>query len=132
MIGKNCLEYFSRKQTCTAQSTSEAEYIAMSEVCKSITRFIRIMRELEIPHKKVTVHCDNQPALFWSDGGYTKLPKHVDTRYYFVTDMVEDGRIKPMYIPSASNVADILTKPLPLDAHQQHCTSLGLQMWEEC
>ncbi|SOV03299.1 uncharacterized protein UDID_18619 [Ustilago sp. UG-2017a] len=45
------------------------------------------------------------PAKHW------KL-KHIDTRYYFVRDHVQDGDILIEFVGTANNVADILTKPL--------------------
>ncbi|SYW81688.1 uncharacterized protein UHO2_00192 [Ustilago hordei] len=45
------------------------------------------------------------PAKHW------KL-KHIDTRYYFIRDHVQDGDISIKFIGMANNMADILTKPL--------------------
>ena len=39
-----------------------------------------------------------------------KSPKHIDIRYHFVRERVQDGSLKLVYIPSSENVADILTK----------------------
>ena len=39
--------------------------------------------------------------------------KHLDLRHYWLRDAVSMQRISPVYVPTAEQVADILTKPLP-------------------
>jgi hypothetical protein len=39
-------------------------------------------------------------------------PKHVDTRYHFVRDLIESNLIKLFFVTSDKNVADIFTKNL--------------------
>ena len=39
-----------------------------------------------------------------------KSSKHIEIRYHFVRERVQDGSLKLVYIPSSENVADILTK----------------------
>ena len=36
--------------------------------------------------------------------------KHIDVKYHFTKDMVEEGKLLVKYIPSEKNYADILTK----------------------
>jgi hypothetical protein len=38
--------------------------------------------------------------------------KHIDTKYHFVCDCVDGGRIKLEYVETARQLGDILTKPL--------------------
>jgi len=41
-----------------------------------------------------------------------KRSKHIDIRYHYVRDTIEDDKIKPYHIDRARNPADILTKNL--------------------
>ena len=38
--------------------------------------------------------------------------KHIEIKYYFICDKVHEGEVKPQYISTDEQVADILTKPL--------------------
>ena len=53
--------------------------------------------------------------------------KHIDIWYHFVQDLIEKGIIKLEYCPMANMVADILTKGLPQDTHEQHTKMMGLK-----
>lgn len=46
--------------------------------------------------------------------------KHIDVRYHFVRDIVEDGNIEILEIGIADNPIDILTKLLPRTKFE-HC-----------
>ena len=38
--------------------------------------------------------------------------KHIEIKYHFIWDMVQKGDVKIKYVPTAEQVADVLTKPL--------------------
>ena len=38
--------------------------------------------------------------------------KHIETRYYYIRDMVQRGALKLQYISTDEQVANVLTKPL--------------------
>ncbi|SYW76540.1 uncharacterized protein UHO2_04781 [Ustilago hordei] len=103
----------SHVQKCVALSAVEAELVAASEAAREALFFSYLLRDLGVFGVTPTLHTDSQgciqvskdPAKHW------KL-KHIDTRYYFVRDHVQDGDISIEFIGMANNVADILTKPL--------------------
>ena len=61
------------------------------------------------------VHQDNQSAMLLKRNGKTlssKKTRHIDIRYYFVTDHVARGKMSLAYCPTDAMVADYFTKPL--------------------
>jgi hypothetical protein len=38
--------------------------------------------------------------------------KHIEIKYYFIRDKVQEGEVKLEYIPTDEQTANILTKPL--------------------
>jgi hypothetical protein len=38
--------------------------------------------------------------------------KHIEIKYYFIQDKVQEGEVKLQYIPTYEQIADILTKLL--------------------
>ena len=54
--------------------------------------------------------------------------KHIHRRELKIRELVADGTIKPKYVKSEDNTADIFTKPLGRVAFQKHrATLLGLR-----
>ena len=93
-------------------STTEAEYMALSEVVKelkSIVQFLQTMHiEVELP---ITVYVDNVGAIWLSNNRTTSdRTKHIDIRTSFVKEYQEDGKIIIQFVKSEDNEADILTK----------------------
>ena len=64
--------------------------------------------EVKLP---ITVRVDNVGAIFMSENVTTSnSTKHVDTRYRFVNELVEDGFIEIIFVKTKDNMADIFTK----------------------
>ena len=111
-IGNCLISWKSRSQKTVTLSSTEAEYVAVSEVCmeimfvKQILEFFKI--KVEFP---ITVHCDNVGAIFL---GYnqknSQRTKHVDIRHHYVRQYVEDGTVKIIFVRSEENAADVYTK----------------------
>uniref|UniRef100_A0A5S6R247 Reverse transcriptase Ty1/copia-type domain-containing protein n=1 Tax=Trichuris muris TaxID=70415 RepID=A0A5S6R247_TRIMR len=106
----------SAKQTVTALSTMEAEYIALSECTREVTWSKRFLESIEQGRRMVAdttkVYCDSQAAIANANNSADKTrTKHISIRYHFVREKVEDGTIEPLYVRSGRNLEDILTKP---------------------
>jgi hypothetical protein len=54
--------------------------------------------------------------------------KHLDLRFFWLRDAVDSGFIAPHHVPGTQQLADALTKPLPLPAIRSTCESMGLQL----
>ena len=119
----------SHVQKCVALSAVEAELVAASEAAREALFFSYLLRDLGVTGVKPILHTDSQgciqvskdPAKHW------KL-KHIDTRYYFVRDHVQDGDISIEFVGTANNVADILTKPLKGLNTTKMSKKIGLDM----
>ena len=69
----------------------------------------------------IIVHCDNIGAIFLSyNAKISQLTKHIDTKYRYVGEYVEQGTVKIVFVGSEDNVADILTKNTSLDTFKKH------------
>lgn len=56
-----------------------------------------------------------------------KRTKHIDIRYHFVREAVEEGSILLRYLPTEDMIADIMTKSLSGPKHTKYLTLLGLK-----
>ena len=50
-------------------------------------------------------------------------PKHIDVKYHFIRDMLEDKHMKLVKVHTDENVAELLTKALPPERFT-HCQAL--------
>ena len=97
--------------------------MAISEISSEIL-FLRGM--LEYLGLKVTypihVNVDNIGAIYLTKTATgSNRTKHVDTRYHFVREYIENGTIKVIYVQSKENDADIMTKNLSKTLYDKHC-----------
>ena len=61
----------------------------------------------------MTVNVDNIRAIFLANNkNASDRTKHVDVRYHFVREMIDNGFLKVTFVKSDANVADIFTKNL--------------------
>ena len=93
-------------------STTEADYMALSELVKELKFIVQLLRtmhiEVELP---ITVHVDNVGAIWLSNNRTTSdRTKHIDIRTSFVIEYQEDGKIIIKFVKSEENEADIITK----------------------
>lgn len=111
------ITWCSQKQKTTALSTTEAEFVSACEAAKEILWLQQLLSDLGENIKCVQLYVDNQSAIkLISNPVYHKKTKHIDVKYNFVREKVELGIIKLNYIPSNSQLADMLTKALPVQS----------------
>ena len=105
----------SRRQTCVALSTTEAEYMAACEAAKEAVWMRRFLNEIkEEPTGPISVYCDNQSAIkLVHNPEFHQRTKHVDVKFHFIRDQQEKGDIDVSYVETENQLADIFTKPLP-------------------
>ena len=93
-------------------STTEAEYVSMLEGMKDLLfiemclNYIKI--KVDLP---MVVLINNIGAIEMLDSktGQCKT-KHIDTRFHWIKQYVDENKVKVSYVKSENNVADILTK----------------------
>ena len=112
----------SKSQRGVTLSSSEAEYVAMSEAVKEIRFIYFILRdigiEVELP---IVVKTDNVGALFMTQNSSAGVrSRHVDTRYHFIRENVEDGIVKVEFVRSSENDSDIFTKNVSQEIYEKH------------
>jgi hypothetical protein len=119
----------SRKQRTVALSSTEAEYMALSDASKEAVFLIGYLKELGFQSlANVVVFNDNQGAGKLTENSvYHARSKHIDVRYHFIRDAVKKHPIKILYLPTEKMIADVLTKALPKENHNRCILGLGLQ-----
>ncbi|KJZ70368.1 hypothetical protein HIM_10259 [Hirsutella minnesotensis 3608] len=118
------------KQATVATSSTEAEFLAISEAAKEAIFTSRLLRslDLQIP-QPLKLECDNQQTIRFLEGGSkisTRL-RHVDVHQHWLRQEVEAGRIGLRWVPTAQMRADGLTKALPLQKLRIFLRIIGIE-----
>lgn len=125
--GSNVI-WSSRKQSVIAQSTVEAEYIAMAVTAKQLAWLRQLLGEMNIDYQKpFHLMKDNQGSIALSDNPIlSRRSKHNDVRFHYIRQEVENGHIQVLYCPTKEQNADLLTKYLYRVQHDLLCEKVGL------
>ena len=127
-IGNCPVSWESRKQSCVALSSTEAEYVALSEASKEAVFLRNLLMEIGYSNgDAVVLHVDNQGAeKLATNPVYHKRTKHIDIRYHHVRDIVKNNEIVLKYCPTENMIADILTKNLAKIKHERFLKLMNL------
>lgn len=116
-----------RKQTCVAKSSTEAEYIALAVAVSELLWARQLISELGISIcDAIPVYEDNQGVIHALKRWDVKRLKHVDVKYNFIKDLYHKNIISVNYIPSSDQKADIMTKGLPFESFSRHRENIGM------
>lgn len=130
MLNGMPITWTSRKQSVTTQSSTEAEYMVLSEVAKQavwIRYFLyAIGKESIYRNVPTTVYEDNQGAITIANNPSSlQKTKHVVVGYHAIQDHISNGGICLEHIPTDRMTADGLTKAKDKVAHGQFVEDLG-------
>jgi hypothetical protein len=103
-------------------SSTEAEYVATLEAVKEISFVYYLLNDIHVQVKiPIIVKTDNVGAIFMSENASTGVrTRHVDTRYHFVCDFIEDGFSKIEFVRSVENDSDVFTKNVSQELYEKH------------
>jgi hypothetical protein len=115
LLGVGAVCWQSKKQSSVALSSTEAEYMALSLAAKEVYWLRALLEDLKLDqHTPTTILEDNQGAIALSRNPTAhSRTKHINIRYHFIREAVEDGKVDLVYCRTEEMVADILTKALP-------------------
>jgi hypothetical protein len=128
-LGGGLISWNSKRQPTVALSTAEAEYMAATQAVKEAMWLKQLLSELGLSQSEpVLIRSDNQGCIaLTKNPAYHSRTKHIDIRHHFIRDSVEVGDIELQYCPTDDMVADVLTKGLAREKHEQHTGALGVR-----
>ena len=62
---------------------------------------------------------------------FHRKSKHIDTRYHFICELVNDGQISLQFCGSKEELVDMFTKPLGTTAFEYQREKLGIDISED-
>nr|GEX02805.1 hypothetical protein [Tanacetum cinerariifolium] len=127
-LGEKLVNWSSKKQDCTALSTTKAEYVSLSACCTQVLWMRTQLTEYGFQFKKITIYCDSKSAIAISYNlvQYSRT-KHIAVRYHFIKEHVEKGMIELYFVKTDYQLADIFTKALPVDRFNYLVRRFGMR-----
>ena len=127
-IGNPTVSWSSKMQATAAKSTTEAEYIALSQATQEAVWLRRLLLDLgcstDLP---TSIHEDNQGAIELSKNPkFHNRTKHTDVAYHFVRERISSKELLVTYCPSSEKQADIMTKGLTTVSFQKFRSLLNV------
>ncbi|GJX41528.1 retrovirus-related pol polyprotein from transposon TNT 1-94, partial [Tanacetum coccineum] len=107
--------------------TTEAGYVAATEVCKELLWLKRFLQELGFKQQRYAVLCDNQSTIHLAKNSmFHKRTKHIDIRYHWIRDAIEDGMFELNKVHTDDNASDMLTKAVAREKLKICCSFAGM------
>ena len=109
-------------------SSMESEYNGACELVCIGVWLRRCLEELGCPScGPTTIGCDNKSAIvFANEAIIQNRSKHIDTRYHFIRERINDKTFSIYHLPTKEMPADALTKPLAVAAFKKCRLMMGV------
>lgn len=113
-LGSGIFCWNSKKQSVVAQSTAEAEYIALSAAVNHAIWLRKLLSDLDLIQEGPTIiYCDNKSAIAIAENPVQHgRTKHINVKYHAIREAEKNGEVKLKYCTSETQIADMLTKSL--------------------
>ncbi|GKB76724.1 retrovirus-related pol polyprotein from transposon TNT 1-94, partial [Tanacetum coccineum] len=113
LLGDRLVSWSSKRQKSAAISSTEAEYIALSGCCAQILWMRSQLTDYGFGFNKIPMYCDNKSAIaLCCNNVQHSRSKHIDIRFHFIKEHVENGVIELYFVNTEYQLADIFTKAL--------------------
>jgi hypothetical protein len=114
-FSKGMMNGNSTKQKLNTTSSTRAEVVAVHDNMGALLWTRYFLEEQGYPQDPSVLYQDNQGAMLLENNGRSssgKHTRHIEIRYFFVTDCVKRGHIEIRYCPTDDMIGDFFTKPV--------------------
>nr|GFD15992.1 retrovirus-related Pol polyprotein from transposon TNT 1-94 [Tanacetum cinerariifolium] len=130
-LGERLISWSSKRQKSTAISSTKAEYIALSGCCAQILWMRSQLSDYGFAFNKILMYCDNKSAIaLCCNNVQHSWSKHIDIRYHFIKEQVENEVIELYFFNTEYQLADLFTKALGRDKIEFLTNKLGMRSFK--
>ncbi|GJU02547.1 retrovirus-related pol polyprotein from transposon TNT 1-94 [Tanacetum coccineum] len=127
-LGDRLISWSSKRQKSVAISSTEAEYIALFGCCAQILWMRSQLTDYGFGFNKIPMYCDNKSAIaLCCNNVQHSRSKHIDIRFHFIKEQVENGVIELYFVNTEYQLADIFTKALGRERIEFLIDKLGMR-----
>nr|GFA83288.1 retrovirus-related Pol polyprotein from transposon TNT 1-94 [Tanacetum cinerariifolium] len=106
----------------------EAKYIALSGCCAQILWMRSQLSDYGLAFNKIPMYYDNKSAIaLCCNNVQHSRSKHIDIRYHFIKEQVENGVIELYFVNTENQLVDLFTKALGRDTIEFLTNKLGMR-----
>jgi hypothetical protein len=129
-LASGVISWQSWRQKTVALSSTEAEYMAMSDLCCQISWTLTLLREIGFDLLHIPIAADNQGSIFIAQNPVQeKRSKHIDIKYHYIWECIKEGKVSVFFIEGIENPADMFTKNLGAIKFHKFQEHLGLEFY---
>lgn len=113
-------------------SSTEAEYMALSDCAQQAAWMRNLFGEIGLPVGAIPIYGDNQGSIFLaSNPVQERRTKHIDIRYHHICERVENKEIELSFVEGSENPADMFTKNLGHVKFYSCRNKLGIEFYDQ-
>ncbi|GJS40765.1 retrovirus-related pol polyprotein from transposon TNT 1-94 [Tanacetum coccineum] len=130
LLGDRLVSWSSKRQKSAAISSTKAEYIALFGCCAQILWMRSQLTDYGFGFNKIPMYCDNKSAIaLCCNNVQHSRSKHIDIRFHFIKEHVENGVIELYFVNTEYQLADIFTKALGRNRIEFLINKLGMRSY---
>nr|GEZ25809.1 retrotransposon protein, putative, Ty1-copia subclass [Tanacetum cinerariifolium] len=131
VLNGGAMDRKSAKQSISAMSSIEAEYIVAAEASMEaiwIRKFIDGLGGVVPSNKRpIKMLCNNEPAIaIANDPEILKGARHFQRKYHYILKVIREHEIVLKKVHTDDNVANPFTTPMPYNKHYEHAMAIGI------
>ncbi|GJT94950.1 retrovirus-related pol polyprotein from transposon TNT 1-94 [Tanacetum coccineum] len=127
-LGDRLVSWSLKRQKSAAISSMEAEYITLSGCCAQVLWTRSQLTDYGLGFNKIPMYCDNKSAIaLCCNNVQHSRSKHIDIRYHFIKENIENGVIELYFVNTEYQLADIFTKALCRERIESLSDKLGMK-----
>lgn len=113
-MGQGAIISYSWMQKLNTKSSTETELVGVDDAISNILWSLYFLQEQGCGTTHAIIYQDNKSAILLKSHGKIssgKHMKHINAKYFFITDKVADGDVVIKHVPTEHMWADMNTKP---------------------
>ena len=122
-LGRGSIFNKSSKQKINTRSSTEAEVVGVNDAITMVLWMQLFLDAQGVATTNNVIHQDNMSSILLEKNGKRssgKQTRHMDIRYFFITDCVRQGLTSIEYCPTEQMHGDFFTKPLQGSLFRTH------------
>ena len=132
-LANGIISWRSHAQKTVALSSTEAEYMAISDCSRQAIWIKTLIKELGIKIRSILIYGDNQGSIsIASNAVQESRTKHINIHYHYIRELVVAKEVELQFMPGKMNPADMFTKNLQKIKFTQFQNQLGLEFGAKC
>ncbi|GJU16446.1 retrovirus-related pol polyprotein from transposon TNT 1-94 [Tanacetum coccineum] len=119
--------WYSKDTDMSLTAYADADHAGCQDTRRSTSGSAQFL-DYGFQFNKIPLYCDNKSAIaLCCNNVQHSRAKHIDIRYHFIKEQVENGIVELYFVRTKYQLADIFTKPLPRERFNFLIDKLGMK-----